>query len=110
MADRDTACTTAAARKGLGKHVEAVAAKDPQNLIDIAMLADVSEALAITACTLGKSAFAVTLLRIMVQRWIKWVIYFILLTMNLVSKFGHLSGVIQAIPGLLSKFSTTAPG
>ena len=84
-----------------------MAAKDPQNLIDIALLADISEALAITACTLGKSAFAVTLLRIMVQRWIKWVIYFILLTMNLVSKCVHLCGVSPAIPGFPSKITTT---
>ena len=110
MANYDTACTTAAARKGLGQHVEAVAAKDPQNLIDIALLADISEALAITACTLGKSAFAVTLLRIMVQRWIKWVIYFILLTMNLVSKFVYLFGVSPAISGFPSKITTTTRG
>ena len=76
---------TAAARQGLGQHIQVVLANDPQHLIDIALLAQVSQVLAIMACTLGKTAFAVTLLRIVVQRRLIYVLWFIIVSMNLVN-------------------------
>jgi hypothetical protein len=79
------AVTTSAAQQGLGRHIEAVAAENPQNVVNVGLLAHVAQVLAVMACTLGKTAFAVTLLRILTQRWIIWVIWFIIVTMNLVN-------------------------
>ena len=62
-----------------------MAAENPQNLIDVALLCQIGEALAVMSCTLGKTSFAVTLLRIVVQRWFIWVLWFIIVTMNLVN-------------------------
>ncbi|KAI5921714.1 hypothetical protein F4810DRAFT_677465 [Camillea tinctor] len=79
-----SAVTSVAASKGLGAHFELVA-QNPQNLIDVALLCDIGEVLAIMACTLGKTSFAVTLLRIVVQEWIIRLLWFIIATMNLVN-------------------------
>lgn len=76
---------TAAARQGLGRHIEVVLATNPQHLIDIALLAQVSQTLAIMACTLGKTSFAVTLLRIVVQRRLIYILWFIIISMNLIN-------------------------
>jgi hypothetical protein len=59
--------------------------ENPQDLITVGLLAQLCQVFAVMACTLGKSAFAITLLRIMTQRWIIYTIWFILITMNLVN-------------------------
>lgn len=51
----------------------------------MALLCDIGEALAVMACTLGKTSFAVTLLRIVVQRWMVVLLWFVIVTMNLVN-------------------------
>lgn len=79
------AVTTSAALQGLGRHIEAVLADDPQNVIDVALLCQIAQSLAIMACTLGKTSFALTLLRIVIQRWLIMVLWFIIITMNLVN-------------------------
>ena len=62
-----------------------MAADNPENLIFVGLMAQVDQVLAVMACTLGKTAFAVTLLRILTQRWIIYTIWFIIITMNLVN-------------------------
>ncbi|KAJ5455956.1 uncharacterized protein N7458_004220 [Penicillium daleae] len=79
---------------GLGRHVTVVA-ENPNNLIDVAMLCDIGEALAIMACTLGKTSFAVTLLRIVVRRWMIIVLWFVIVTMNLVNVLAALFIFVQ---------------
>lgn len=76
------AVCTVASNRGLGRHIEFVE-ETPQDVVTVALLADIGEALAILACTLGKSSFAITLMRIVVQRWILYVLWFIIITMNL---------------------------
>ncbi|KAJ5949665.1 hypothetical protein N7454_001249 [Penicillium verhagenii] len=73
-----------ATQYGLGQHL-AVVEKNPDNLITVALLCDIGEALAIMACTLGKTSFAVTLLRIVVKRWMTVVLWVVIVTMNLVN-------------------------
>ena len=51
----------------------------------MALLCDIGEALAVMACTLGKTSFAVTLLRIVVKRWMVVLLWFVIVTMNLVN-------------------------
>lgn len=78
------ACCSAAASFGLGRHLEYVA-RNPNNLIKVALLSDIGEVLAILACTLSKTSFAITLLRIVVQRKMKAILWFIIVTMNFVN-------------------------
>lgn len=68
---------------GLGRHLTVVE-QHSSNLIKVALLYDISETLAIMARTLGKTSFAVTLLRIVVRRWMVILLWFVII-MNLVN-------------------------
>ncbi|KAJ5813976.1 uncharacterized protein N7503_000726 [Penicillium pulvis] len=74
----------AATQVGLGSHL-IVVEENPNNLISVALLCDIGEVLAIMACTLGKTSFAVTLMRIVVKRWMVVLLWFVIITMNLVN-------------------------
>lgn len=84
-----------AATIGLGRHLTVVVEENPNHVIDVAMLCDIGEALAIMACTLGKTSFAVTLLRIVVHRWMIIVLWFVIVTMNLVNVLAALFIFVQ---------------
>ncbi|EAW14121.1 uncharacterized protein ACLA_071540 [Aspergillus clavatus NRRL 1] len=77
-----TAVCHAATDVGLGQHLEVVL-QHPTKLVLVTLLCNIAQTLGIMACTLGKSAFALTLLRIVVQRWLIAVLWFIIVTMNL---------------------------
>ncbi|KAJ5673993.1 hypothetical protein N7462_009432 [Penicillium macrosclerotiorum] len=79
---------------GLGRHLTAVE-ETPNNVIQVALLCDIGEVFAIMACTLGKTSFAVTLLRIVVQRWMIVVLWFVIVTMNLVNVLAALFIFVQ---------------
>lgn len=49
----------------------------------MARYSSISQTLAILACALGKTSFAVTLLRIVIQKWMNWLLWFIIITMNI---------------------------
>ncbi|KAL4821725.1 hypothetical protein BDW67DRAFT_189705 [Aspergillus spinulosporus] len=72
----------AAADIGLGRHIQYVS-QEPQNLIGVARYSSISQTLAILACALGKTSFAVTLLRIVIAKWMNWLLWFIIITMNI---------------------------
>ncbi|KAJ5191095.1 uncharacterized protein N7498_010080 [Penicillium cinerascens] len=69
---------------GLGRHL-IVVEQNPNDLINVALLCDIGESLAIMACTLGKTSFAVTLLRIVVRRWMVALLWFVIFTMNVIN-------------------------
>ncbi|KAJ5579055.1 hypothetical protein N7450_007922 [Penicillium hetheringtonii] len=77
---------------GLGRHLAVVAQDD---LIQVALLCDIGEVLAIMACTLGKTSFAVTLLRIVVHRWMIILLWFVIVTMNMVNVLAALFIFVQ---------------
>ncbi|KAJ5373446.1 hypothetical protein N7517_005452 [Penicillium concentricum] len=83
-----------AANLGLGQHLEIVQ-KNPDNLIQVALLCNIGESLAIMACTLGKTSFAVTLLRIVVDRWMVILLWFVIVTMNVVNILAALFVFLQ---------------
>lgn len=58
-------------------------------------MCNIGESLAIMACTLGKTSFAVTLLRIVVQRWMVVVLWFVIVTMNIVNILAALFVFLQ---------------
>ncbi|KAK5110423.1 hypothetical protein LTR62_005774 [Meristemomyces frigidus] len=72
---------------GLGRHVAYVATlpTGPKDLIEVGFLAELAQVLAVLSCTLGKTSFAVTLLRIVVQPTIKYILWFIIISMNAVN-------------------------
>lgn len=77
--------TIAAVDKGLGRHVELVL-EHPQNLIDVALLCQIAQTCAIIACTLAKTTFAITLMRIVWSYpWAYYTLWFIVITMNLIN-------------------------
>jgi hypothetical protein len=84
-----------AATIGLGRHLTVVVEENPNHVINVALLCDIGEALAIMACTLGKTSFAVTLLRIVVHRWMIIVLWFVIVTMNLVNILAALFIFVQ---------------
>lgn len=72
----------AAVDKGLGRHVDFVS-EHPQNLILVGMLCQIAQTLAVMACTISKTTFAITLLRIVVQTWAYYILWFAIITMNI---------------------------
>ncbi|KAI9931517.1 hypothetical protein ASPWEDRAFT_25609 [Aspergillus wentii DTO 134E9] len=84
----------AAADAGLGRHI-AYVAQNPKNVTQVALLCDIGESLAIMACSLGKTSFAVTLLRIVVKRWMVALLLFIIITMNIVTILAALFVFVQ---------------
>ncbi|KAL4865996.1 hypothetical protein BDV12DRAFT_173690 [Aspergillus spectabilis] len=84
----------AAADVGLGRHIQYVAL-NPQHLIDVARYSSISQTLAIMACALGKTSFAVTLLRIVIARWMTYLLWFIIITMNIVNTLAAIFVFVQ---------------
>lgn len=71
-------------RRGLGHHLDVViATQSPQRVQDVSLIDLVAQPLVLTACSLGKSAFAVTLLRLGVRTWIRVVLWVIIVSINL---------------------------
>ncbi|KAG6017459.1 hypothetical protein E4U43_001144 [Claviceps pusilla] len=75
------AVLTAAADRGLGRHM-AYMLQHPQNVIDVALLSFVSQPLVVMSCAFGKTSFALTLLRVAAQRWAVVLLWFIMISMN----------------------------
>ncbi|KAL4808440.1 hypothetical protein BDV18DRAFT_158535 [Aspergillus unguis] len=84
----------AASDVGLGWHIQRVS-QNPQYLVDVARYSSISQCLAIMACTLGKTSFAVTLLRIVFERWMTWLLWFVIITMNVVNILAALFVFLQ---------------
>ncbi|KAL4962845.1 uncharacterized protein BDV14DRAFT_191333 [Aspergillus stella-maris] len=84
----------ASADIGLGRHIQWVA-QDPQKLIDVARYSSISQTLAIMACALGKTSFAVTLLRIVFERWMIAILWFVIITMNIANFLAALFVFVQ---------------
>jgi hypothetical protein len=83
-----------AANLGLGQHL-AIVEENPSNLIQVALLCNIGESLAIMACTLGKTSFALTLLRIVIHRWMIALLWFVIVTMNVVNILAALFVFVQ---------------
>lgn len=75
-----TALITAATKKGLGKHVQDISSST--NLTIALKLTYIGEFLSIIACVLSKTSFAVSLLRVVVDRWQVVLLWFIIFSMN----------------------------
>uniref|UniRef100_A0A1Y1M768 Rhodopsin domain-containing protein n=2 Tax=Photinus pyralis TaxID=7054 RepID=A0A1Y1M768_PHOPY len=76
------AVLTVAADKGLGRHLEYVA-QNPEDAMDVALLSFVSQPLVIMSCAFGKTSFALTLIRVAAQHWVMVLLWFIIISMNI---------------------------
>ncbi|KAG6054570.1 hypothetical protein E4U17_003674 [Claviceps sp. LM77 group G4] len=76
-----SAVLTAAADRGLGRHMEYVL-QDPQRSIDVGLLSFVSQPLVVMSCAFGKTSFALSLIRVAIQRWAIVLLWFIIISMN----------------------------
>lgn len=70
---------TFSVRLGLGRHVYEV---PPQNFASMGLIGNFTGTFSILAAVWSKTAFALTLLRLM-KDWMRWVLYFIILSMNI---------------------------
>lgn len=64
-------------------------------LVEAGLMAHIGQTLAIMSCTLGKTSFAVTLLRIVVQDWLKWALWFVIITLNIVNLLAAIFVFVQ---------------
>lgn len=64
----------------IGKHVDAI--EDPSIVPPALKLVYISSIIIIIGCVLSKTSFALTLLRIVTQIWMKIMLWFIIISMN----------------------------
>ncbi|KAB8302602.1 hypothetical protein EYC80_005975 [Monilinia laxa] len=79
------AMTSSATKGGLGRHIEYVESQNPDFAKNIASSWDIGAMFFIITCALGKTSFAITLLRIVVVRWMKILLWFLIITNNIVN-------------------------
>lgn len=77
--------TSSATKRGLGRHIEYVESQNPDFVNNIASSWDIGATFFIITCALGKTSFAITLLRIVVVRWMKILLWFLIITNNIVN-------------------------
>ncbi|KFH48511.1 hypothetical protein ACRE_007450 [Hapsidospora chrysogenum ATCC 11550] len=71
--------------RGMGRHTDVVlATESAQHYTSVKLLDAAAQSLVLVACSLGKAAFAVTLLRLGVTRCIRVVLWFIIVSINIV--------------------------
>ncbi|KAJ9193981.1 hypothetical protein DTO164E3_7569 [Paecilomyces variotii] len=75
-----TTLITAAVKNGLGKHIQDIPSST--ELTTALKLTYIGEFLAILACVLSKTSFALSLLRVVVDRWQVVLLWFIIFSMN----------------------------
>ncbi|KAF2658914.1 hypothetical protein K491DRAFT_582023, partial [Lophiostoma macrostomum CBS 122681] len=80
---------------GLGKHARDV---DPADWTPINKYLYLGEVFSLISIPVSKTSFAVTLLRIAAKQWHKWVIWFIIISMNLAMGLCALLILIQCDP------------
>lgn len=57
--------------------------QDLPNAVNVALLCQISQPLVIMSCAFGKTSFGLTLMRVAAQKWIHYVLWFIIITMNI---------------------------
>jgi len=90
----DCAIWSAAIPLGYGKHSWDV---PPANFSTIILYAEVAGTFAIVAAIWSKSAFAITLLRLC-EGWMKYLIWFLLITMNIFLGLSAVFNFAQCVP------------
>lgn len=70
----------------------------PEDIILAMKYVLIGEVVAIVGCCLSKTSFAFTLLRIVVEKWHKVLLWFIIISMNLVMDLCAILFVVKCIP------------
>ncbi|KAL8297601.1 hypothetical protein RB597_007307 [Gaeumannomyces tritici] len=80
---------------GSGRHIFAV---DPRNLGPITLMANIAGTTSILAAQLSKTSFAITLLRIAIDPWIRAAVWFSIVTINLTMTANFMVQWLQCYP------------
>lgn len=80
----------------IGKHVDAIA--DPETIPPALELVYISFVVLIIGCVLSKTSFALTLLRIVLQTWMRVLLWFIIISMNAIMWLCAVCYLLQCDP------------
>lgn len=80
----------------IGQHVDAI--QDPSMIPPALKLVYIAFIIAIIGCVLSKTSFAITLLRIVTQLWMKVVLWVIIISMNIVMWLCAVCYLLQCNP------------
>jgi hypothetical protein len=84
---------------GYGKHLMEVLATDtPEMLSDLAFQGLIASTLAIEAVAFSKTSFALTLLRLSQETKMRWIIWFIIITVNIAMGMSTIITWVQCSP------------
>ena len=98
--------TIASCQYGIGRHLADIPASD---LVTGLELLYIARFFAIIALAASKSSFAVTLLHFVVETWQRYVIWFVIISLNVTMWFCGLSLFVQCSP-VRKGWDTTTPG
>ncbi|KKY36929.1 putative integral membrane protein [Diaporthe ampelina] len=102
----DVIVTTVAVDAGLGKHIDSVTG---DTLIRTMLLGAVAQMLSILGATWSKTSFAVTLLRLTVVSHVRYLVWFIIVSLNVFSTFTAFLPLFQCTP-IGRSFNPTVEG
>lgn len=91
----DVIVTTVAVDTGLGKHIDSVKG---DKFIKTMLLSAVAQMLSILGAAWSKTSFAVTLLRLTVVSHVRYLVWFIIISLNLFLTFTALLPLFQCTP------------
>ncbi|KAJ0115081.1 hypothetical protein N8I77_009725 [Diaporthe amygdali] len=91
----DVIVTTVAAEAGLGKHIDSVTG---DTLVRTMLLSAVAQTLTILGAAWSKTSFAVTLLRLTVVSHVRYLVWFIIVSLNLFLTFTAFLPLFQCTP------------
>lgn len=91
----DVIVTTVAVDAGLGKHIDSVSG---DTLIRTMLLSAVAQTLSILGAAWSKTSFAVTLLRLTVVSHVRYLVWFIIISLNIFLTFTAFLPLFQCTP------------
>lgn len=92
-----TVLITKAVKLGvIGRHAAAI--ENPEHIPEALKLVYISFVILILGCVFSKTSFAFTLLRIVTKRWMKALLWFIIVTMNAIMWLCAVSYLAQCTP------------
>lgn len=91
----DVIVTTVAVDAGLGKHIDSVSG---DTLIRTMLLSAVAQTLSILGAAWSKTSFAVTLLRLTVVSHVRYLVWFIIVSLNIFLTFTAFLPLFQCTP------------
>jgi hypothetical protein len=99
-------CIIASTRFGLGNHITQIS---PEDLIEAVKLMYIGNFFVILAIAVSKTSFALTLLGLAIEKWQYWLLWFVILSVNLIMGADSLFQWTSCTP-LEKTWNSTIPG